>query len=66
MPSITLPLESTLTLRKDGTSTVKHNTFVTGEVGRAFTEAVFKLAGGSVEECIKQIDAENAKEAVNG
>jgi hypothetical protein len=32
---ITLPLESTITLRKNGHHTVKHHTFVTGEVGHA-------------------------------
>jgi len=53
---ITLPLESTITLHNNGQHTVEHHTFVTGEVGQEFVEAVFRLAGGSVEESIRQID----------
>jgi len=66
MSQITLPLESTITLRKNGNHTIKHHTFVTGEVGQEFAEAAVALMGSTVEDVLKKIDARNAeKEAVN-
>jgi hypothetical protein len=59
---ITLPLQSIITLRKDGSRKVEHTAFVTGEVGQAFAEAVVELKGGSIEEIVRSVDE---KEAVN-
>ncbi len=65
---ITLPLESTIILRKDGSSSVQHTTLVSGEAGQAFVEASVELMGGSVNDLVKAVDEaaknENGRTAV--
>lgn len=59
---ITLPLESTIYLAKNGEMHIEHTKMVTGEVGQAFSEAVVNLMGGSVEELIKVVEPKEVKE----
>jgi hypothetical protein len=51
---ITLPYTSTITLHKDGSKSIKHTAFVSGEIGQAFSEAITELKGGSIEEFVKE------------
>lgn len=51
---ITLPLESTIYLSKNGEMRIEHTTMVTGEIGQAFVEAAVKAMGGSVDDAVNQ------------
>jgi hypothetical protein len=59
---VTLPLESTITIAKDGSSVTEHTAFATGEAGQALAEAFVELHGGTMEELIRFADELHAKE----